>query len=222
MKKIVSAFMALSLVFTVFLYFPSPAKAEGIVTLSVGKPYTCVRYENPTYPDTDGKELTDGVFASLYYSDTAWTGTTRTGIQSGLAYDRWPIYTTVIDLESVCSVTEIYGSFLLSNGVGVGLPRGFRVYASEDNENWMELGYLNNFGGDFENGRYTFGWRNDNGVTDNLCDLVDNGDNPIKARYIRYDFEKYTPHNCIDEIVVKGYEGEVSSATELTLFCANS
>ncbi len=215
MKKLISLLTVFSITLTVLGYFPTPVKAEEINMLSMGKPYTCERYVNPRYPDTDNVELTDGVFASkISYSDSAWSGTTQSGIESGLAYDKWPLYTTVIDLEQVCSVTEVYGSFLREYGTGIGLPRGYRIYASLDNINWMELGYLNNFNGDpLSTGRYTFGWRHDNGDIDDLTDMVDNNNSPVKARYIRYDFEKYTPHNFIDEIVVMGYEGEVSGAT---------
>ncbi len=218
MKKIVSLLTTFSMVIGLVLAFPSPVMAEEIVNLSVGKPYTCERYENPSYPDTDGVELTDGVTASIAsFGDKAWTGTTQSGIESGKAYDKWPLYTTVIDLQKVCSVTEVSANFLKHLGSGVVLPRGIRIYASVDNINWMQLGYLNNLPDATATGIYTFGWRYENdGSYPVVIDTVDNKNAPVKARYIRYDFEKYGPHNFIDEITVMGYEGEVDGATEPT------
>ncbi len=217
MKKILSMITVFSMIFTVILSFPSPARAENIKNLSVGKPYTNVRLVNPTYPDTDNRELTDGISGAATYSDTAWSGTNSSLTVDNKAYNKWPLYTTVIDLERVCSVTEVYANFLNHESSGVRLPRGVRMFASLDHENWMELGYLNNLTDATVTGVYTYGWRYENGGSyESVTDVVDNNNSPVKARYIRYDFEKVGSHNFIDEITVMGYEGEVSGATAPT------
>ncbi|MFA6730763.1 MAG: discoidin domain-containing protein [Eubacteriales bacterium] len=90
------------------------------------------------YPDTDGKELTDGVIPSTaVYSDPAWVGFSANSTdykESGYAE-------IVVDLGEVSEITGV--NIVLSNlgSAGIGAPKEFVYSYSEDGENWNELGY---------------------------------------------------------------------------------
>jgi len=176
--------------------------------ISKGKPYYNTRYVHPDYPDTDNAELTDGVYAEFSDVDE-WTGTIKGETDSGFVYDDWPLYTTVIDLEKPCAVSDVEVNFLRDGAKEINLPLAVRIYASEDNENWMKLGYLSNIA-DYNAGNfvYTYGLKTKsiNGVMTSLAE------GPVKARYIRVDFEKRGT-NLLDEITVFGSTDTTDAVT---------
>lgn len=197
--------LTLILLFITMLCISSVAYAAE-VNLSINKPYTNVRVVSPQFPDTDNKELTDGVLGTMsFVADSAWTGASYGATESGMVYDEWPLYTTVIDLEEVSTVTKVYGNFIRHTNTGVGLPISVKVYASVDNINWMKLGYTNAIFDHIPDGIYSIGWHIDNIPENESIDLV--GDSPVKARYIRFDFETRSDMHLIDEITVMGYKG---------------
>ncbi len=210
MKKLILLLLAV----TAFVLIPFSASALEEVNLSVGKPYTrTAAYVSEKYPDTDNKELTDGVLggASIYYG--AWSGTYHRAQNSGKVYDRNPLYDVTIDLESVNSITSVKANFLRDPNTSVYLPWSFKVWASVDGENWMKLSYLNDFVWNQPFGIYSFGWRIPSNACGETTDLTD-GVSPIKARYVRFAFETYQAHNFIDEITVMGYEGVTEDAVD--------
>ncbi len=183
------------------------------VNLSTGKPYTNVRVVSSYFPDTDNKELTDGVFGTkIYLSDPAWTGVAHRETASGMVYDEWPLYTTVIDLEKVCSITEVSANFVRDLDLRIGFPGSVKVYASLDNENWQKLCYTNFINDHIPDGIYSFGWNVPDVEPNHTVDLAC-GD-VINARYVRFDFETRADMTLIDEITVMGYDGVVDFAED--------
>ncbi len=210
MKKLILLLISI----LALLLIPLSASALEEVNLSLGKPYTrTAAYINPTYPDTDNKELTDGILGWTSIYAPAWSSTFHRAQQSGKVYDRNPLYDVTIDLESVNSITSVKANFLRDPSTAVYLPRSFKVWASVDGENWQKLSYLNAPVWDQPLGIYSYGWRIPDNASGKTTDLTD-GVSPIKARYVRFAFETHMGHIFIDEIAVNGYEGVVSDAID--------
>ena len=214
-NKMLASISALLIVLSVCPTFTLPVSASSVVNLSQGKPYTTVRYVNPSYPDTNNTELTDGVLASSSYKDANWTATTSKKTESGNEYDRWPLYSVTIDLQGDKSITEVSANFLKNGNYSINLPKAIKVFASEDGINWMKLSYLNNINNNVSNGKYTYGWHV-NGTNGIAVDMTGDSNSVMRARYVRFDFEvSYAGNNFIDEITVKGYDSVVSDAARL-------
>ena len=115
------------------------ATPGAIVNLALGKPYTVVAtWPDPlfakqqlAYPDTDGRELTDGKKASSSYADSGWQVFTRQGARR-----------IDVDLGEECTVTSVMGRFLQSRSVGVYVPRWVRFSLSEDGREWVPVGQV--------------------------------------------------------------------------------
>ncbi len=198
-------YIFLTLVLTlIFLVNASVFSAEEIVNLSVGKPYTTVGVVNKSFPDTNKKELTDGIFGTKsYLADSAWVGVSHRETESGMVYDEWPLYTTVIDLQKECAVTEVSANFVRNYDLRVGFPTSVKVYASLDNIYWEKLCSTDLIFDHIPDGVYKFGW-NVPDVESNTTESYKN--KPVKARYIRYDFVTRSDMHLFDEITVMGYE----------------
>ncbi len=208
MKKLI----LLTLTVIAVLMIPVTVSALEEVNLSVGKPYTRIAaYVNPTYPDTDNKELTDGFTGSTNFYSSAWTGTYHRHTNSGNTYDEYPLYDVTIDLEGVKSITSVKANFLRHVDAAIYLPWSYKVWASVDGVNWMKLSFLQIKKWNVPTDIYTFGWQ----VPENACGKgTDYVTTPVKARYVRFVFETYQAHNFIDEITVMGYDGVVSDAVD--------
>ena len=198
-------YIFLTLVLTlIFLVNASVFSAEEVVNLSVGKPYTTVGVVNKSFPDTNKKELTDGIFGTKsYLADSAWVGVSHRETESGMVYDEWPLYTTVIDLQKECTVTEVSANFVRNYDLRVGFPTSVKVYASLDNIYWEKLCSTDLIFDHIPDGVYKFGW-NVPDVESNITKSYKN--KPAKARYIRYDFVTRSDMHLFDEITVMGYE----------------
>ncbi len=195
--------------------YETPATCDRVMevkdlsdVISVGKEYTNTRYVDPLYPDTGNSELTDGVYGTFGEYDE-WTGTIKNMSESGMAYDVWPLYTTVIDLEKLYSVSNVQVNFLRDTVKRISQPQAIRIYASEDGENWMKIAYLNNIFNPYKNYIYTYGWKTE-GLNGNMNSLIDDN---IKARYIRVDFEPKGEHSALDEITVTGTDDLTGAVT---------
>jgi len=206
MKKLI--LLILSVV--AILCIPATASALEEVNLSVGKPYQRIAsYINPNYPDTDNKELTDGVLGYNSIYSSAWNGTYHRTTSTGNAYDEYPLYDVTIDLEGIKSITSVKANFLRDVDTAVYLPWSYKVWASVDGKNWMKLSYLNYPVWNVPSGIYSFGWQVPGNAAGECVNLVDT---PVKARYVRFVFETYQAHNFIDEITVMGYDGITEDA----------
>ena len=215
-NKMLASIVALLIVLSVCPTFTLSASSADIVNLSQGKPYTTARYINPEYPDTNGTELTDGNLAGTSYTDSRWTATTADKTNSGYIYDKWPLFSVTIDLQGIKSITQVSANFLKDTNHSIGLPRGIKVFASEDGENWMKLSYLNNINNSVSSGKYSYGWHI-TGTNGTAKDLTGNPNSAVKARYVRFDFEHYASgHNFIDEVTVMGYDTITNDAISVT------
>jgi len=108
--------------------FTSTALAASNVAL--GKTYTSSVAASGTYPDTNGVELTDGVYAPTNgsYLDSQWQGRSNFGG-----------YNQTINLGSSYSVTEIMTNFL-ADCCGVALPSSVSYAYSTNGSSFTNLG----------------------------------------------------------------------------------
>ncbi len=97
--------------------------------VALGKSYECVGSNAPEdtwYPDTDNKELTDGIKGSVSYTDKKWVGRRV-----------WSEFT--FDLEDTYSFEEVRAVFLNSPSVAIRIPPVVELYVSDDKENWTQV-----------------------------------------------------------------------------------
>jgi hypothetical protein len=97
--------------------------------LSLGKPYTASMPADPTYPDSAGVELTDGVLDSTTYADPAWQGRATT-----------KAYTFTIDLGGLQVIREVRSHWLQDMPSGILLPQRISYSVSSDNMNFVAVG----------------------------------------------------------------------------------
>jgi len=106
------------------------AVQASAANLALGRPYTITILDRndqhvqieASYPDTNGKELTDGIKAAEpKYADAAWVGTLRQGGRD-----------VVIDLGKSASINKVIARFLGDTSVGIMLPELVEVSFSND------------------------------------------------------------------------------------------
>lgn len=97
--------------------------------IALHKLYTATMPADPSYPDTGGIELTDGILGSTSYADPAWQGraTTKT-------------YSFTIDLGSEQVIKEVRSNWLQDEVSGILLPQSVTALVSDDNVNFMAVG----------------------------------------------------------------------------------
>ncbi|PWL44360.1 MAG: hypothetical protein DBY45_05825, partial [Clostridiales bacterium] len=192
--------------------------------VALEKPYTITPEASPSdVPDTDGRELTDGIRATLAdQKDPAWFGFVWRYLPTGNQDESWPLKSVVIDLQDVKSVTNVQTSCMSGYLRGKGYinqPFALHTYASMDGKTWLPLSSKTNndvwyYGegtwGDEKFGVVSYGWRATGKNVVESEDHVSDAD-MVAARYIRVDYE---PVNwcCIDEIEVMGYDGQKEGA----------
>jgi hypothetical protein len=100
--------------------------------IALHMPYTATMPASPSYPDTGGVELTDGILGSTNYADPAWQGraTTKT-------------YSFTIDLGYEQVIKEIRSNWLQDEGSGILLPKSVSASVSDDNVNFTAVGTVN-------------------------------------------------------------------------------
>jgi len=100
--------------------------------ISLDKPYTATMPADASYPDTGGRELTDGILASTDYADPAWQGRATTNI-----------YSFTIDLGAKQVIKEIRSDWLQDEPSGIFLPKQLTCLVSDDNVNFTVAGAVN-------------------------------------------------------------------------------
>ncbi|MBE3576346.1 MAG: hypothetical protein IMX00_01385 [Limnochordales bacterium] len=112
------------------LAFASVAAQAATTNLALGRPYKITILDQndqfvkleASYPDTNGKELTDGVKAAKPdFQDPAWVGTLRQGGRD-----------VVIDLGKSATISKVVARFLADKSVGIGAPELVEVSFSSD------------------------------------------------------------------------------------------
>lgn len=116
--------------------------AHDVVNLALGKPYTLetpypvdshFKATEQAYSDENGSSLTDGVFGSTSFKDSAYVGRI------------WQASRTVtIDLGRKASVKEIRLSTLHDLGNGIFFPKGIEFSISVNGKAWRNLGEVEN------------------------------------------------------------------------------
>jgi hypothetical protein len=97
--------------------------------IALGKPYTASMAADPSYPDTGGVELTDGILGTTNFEDPAWQG--RATTQN---------YSFTIDLGSVQVIKEIRSHWLQDEGPGILFPQATKYSVSTDNVTFVPVG----------------------------------------------------------------------------------
>ena len=97
--------------------------------IALNMPYTATMPASPSYPDTGGIELTDGILGSTDFSDPAWQGRATT-----------KVYSFTIDLGSVQVIKEIRSHWLQDEPSGILLPKQVSYLVSDDNVNFTAVG----------------------------------------------------------------------------------
>lgn len=138
----------------------------SVQVLSVGCPYTVSHAPSSTYPDPDGKKLTDGKFASVaYYADPAWVGF----LNADSLVDTLNV---VIDLGQIAPVQHFSADYLLDPQPAVYLPKQVNTFVSTDNDAFTDAGVLvDNSANDSTSSIHNFS-----------CTLS----SPVNARYVKF------------------------------------
>lgn len=110
----------------------TPAGNVYSTDLALHMPYTASLAASPSYPDTNGTELTDGVFGSTSSLTAAWQGRL-----TGSAYS------FTINLGSVQTIHEITSDWLQYQSDSIYLPGNVTYLVSNDNVNWTSVGSVN-------------------------------------------------------------------------------
>jgi len=97
--------------------------------IGLGKPYTATMPANPSYPDTGGAELTDGILDSTNYADPAWQGRATT-----------KVYSFTIDLGAIQVIKEVRSDWLQDKVSGIFLPQSVDYAVSADNLTFNTVG----------------------------------------------------------------------------------
>ena len=97
--------------------------------ISLGKPYTATMPASPSYPDTGGIELTDGILGSNDFTDPAWQGRATT-----------KVYSFTIDLGAEQVIREIRSNWLQDEPPAILLPKQVSCWVSDDNVNFTAVG----------------------------------------------------------------------------------
>jgi len=100
--------------------------------ISLDKSYAATMPADASYPDTGGRELTDGILASTDYADPAWQGRATTNI-----------YSFTIDLGAKQVIREIRSEWLQDEPSGIFLPKQLTCLVSDDNVNFTVAGAVN-------------------------------------------------------------------------------
>ena len=99
--------------------------------IALGKPYTSTMPANPSYPDTGGVELTDGILGSTDFANPGWQGRATT-----------KPYSFTIDLGAVQAIKEVRSHWLQDEGAAILLPRSVTLLVSDDNVNFATMGMV--------------------------------------------------------------------------------
>ncbi len=177
----------------------------GEHNLALGKPYERVpALTTPAYPDTNDKELTDGIHGTTSYMDSAWTGhlLKEKGPTNETKY-REEYKSYIVDLGELKTITSVKATFLGSISNGINVPKYCDTLVSVDGYNWMKLSHNDLASIRPTNQVVDYGWHvgNKNGENKDMT----NGAEMVVARYVRVFWELVTT-TMIDEIEVMGYD----------------
>ncbi|MDD2269084.1 MAG: hypothetical protein PHY15_05980 [Eubacteriales bacterium] len=163
---------------------PIDVMGKVLSNIALEKTYTSSVAPQPGYPDTDGKTLTDGLYAEVAgYGDAAFAG--YTGSVS---------FEFVVDLgETVENLAAFSVSGLGGGGSGIVAPSSVRIYVSDDAVNFK-----------YVSGMYDKEETSEGNSFFLYPILLENA---VSGRYVKFEIIKHTDTNAsgwtfIDEIEV--------------------
>ncbi len=144
---------------------PATAEASVVVTvddtkenLALGKSYEWISGMMSGYPDTDNKELTDGILSDWkYYTNSAYTGSNKD-------------VEIILDLGNEEEIYRVATLFMSTGNAGLTLPSSVKYQYSADKETWYDFGTE---------------WTCPDTKPSALMITDANVSEPVKARYIR-------------------------------------
>jgi hypothetical protein len=148
------------------------------INLAKGKTYTASIAAHPNYPDTGGKELTDGIRGGSTYADPAWQGRI---LQAP--------YSITVDLAASESLSEVSIGCLQDLPTGVQLPQSVTFYVSEDNQNFTQIGSITKPG--------------DVTADNQTVDYKITGLSGVTGRYVKVEINDAGSWSFIDELEVR-------------------
>ena len=141
MKKFLATLLAVALVAVACCVF---ASAED-TNLALNKSYTTIGIYTaegaaaPSYPDEDGKTVTDGVKAPAEtgYGDAVWVGFNKNDAAM-IANNDLAVIT--VNLGAASSVSKFAAEFFEDTAAGIGIPSKVEFFYSADGESWTSAG----------------------------------------------------------------------------------
>ena len=141
MKKFLATFLAVALVAVACCVF---ASAED-TNLALNKSYTTIGIYTekgaaaPSYPDEDGKTLTDGVKAPAEtgFGDAVWVGFNK---NDAAMKENGEVAVITVNLGAASSVSKFAAEFFEDSASGIGVPSKVEFFYSADGENWTSAG----------------------------------------------------------------------------------
>ncbi|WP_274364324.1 DUF4434 domain-containing protein [Paenibacillus thermotolerans] len=106
--------------------------APSSVNLALHKSYTVSSPASPSYPDTDGKEMTNGIYGADYFWDPQWQGRSTEGTAL--------VYSYTVDLGSKQRIDGMSIDFFQDLQSAIKLPQSVEFFVSDDNVNFRSLG----------------------------------------------------------------------------------
>ena len=107
-------------------------KDPYLTDLALGHPYSASMPADPNYPDANGIEITDGIYGTVDYTDSAWQGR-NTG----------SVYSFTIDLGAVENIKELRSRWLQNEESAILLPSKVVYSVSADNTQYSVVGTVN-------------------------------------------------------------------------------
>jgi chitodextrinase len=107
----------------------TPPKDPYVTDLALGKPYSASMPADASCPDTNGAEITDGIYGMVDYTDSAWQGRSTD-----------VVYSFTIDLGSVVTIKELRSRWLQSETSAILLPTQVVYSVSVDNSHFALVG----------------------------------------------------------------------------------
>ena len=182
---------------------------DGSRNLALGASYNYFpEGGNNSYSDPGMLRLTDGIQGSDSFSDGKWVGFNKNDcIISGDSKRSAKLTRSIIvDLKGLKTIKSITYGNIVSASAGINSPENMKLFASVDGEKWLPLTKSTSVGRTIENGKYIYGWHNEEASEDGatIIDLLPDND-MIIARYVRLEVE-VTTWTFIDEITVQGFD----------------
>lgn len=150
------------------------------VNVTYGKDYTISATPNPTYPDTNGVELTDG----NYGDGGQGTSPSWVGLNGPASYD------VIVDLGAVTEGLSHFEIGLLQiESWGIQLPKDVVVSVSNDKNTWTNVGTVKPADG-------ILGSKTSDGGYVLELDV----DTEVSGRYIKYTLNRYAAFIFVGEV----------------------